>query len=81
LLRCPGRARAAAGTVGVSPCESPGYVILLNWAAPPLLVQVVLNPTTYPLNAFESAYAAMRAEFKGCVVATTINTHRDSGGH
>jgi hypothetical protein len=44
------------------------------------LVQVVLNPTTYPLSAFESAYAAMRAEFKGCVVATTINTHRNSGG-
>jgi GDSL-like Lipase/Acylhydrolase family len=44
------------------------------------LVQVVLNPTTFPLSAFESEYAAMRAEFTGCVVVTTINNHRDTGG-
>jgi hypothetical protein len=44
------------------------------------LVQVVLNPKTFPLSAFESEYAAMRAEFAGCVVVTTINNHRDTGG-
>jgi GDSL-like Lipase/Acylhydrolase family len=44
------------------------------------LVQVVLNPKTFPLSAFEAEYAAMRAEFTGCVVVTTINTHRDTQG-
>ncbi len=44
------------------------------------LVQVVLNRTTFPLSAFESEYAAMRAQFTGCVVVTTINNHRDTGG-
>jgi hypothetical protein len=44
------------------------------------LVQVVTNPSTYPLSAFEADYAAMRAKFPGCPVVTTINSHRIYGG-
>jgi len=40
------------------------------------LVQVVVNPNTYPLTAFEADYAAMRDKFKACAVVTTINSHR-----
>ncbi len=69
---------AADGTIGAMTAKNPAVVVFDLGTAD--LVQVVVNPTTYPLTAFEADYAAMRAKFKGCVVATTINTHRMYGG-
>ncbi len=68
----------ADGTIAAMAAKNPAVIVFDLGTND--LVQVVVNPTTYPLTAFEADYAAMRAKFKGCVVVTTINTHRIYGG-
>ncbi len=68
----------ADGTIAAMAAKNPA-VIVFNLGTNDL-VQVVINPTAYPLTAFEADYTAMRAKFKACAVVTTINTHRIYGG-
>ena len=66
------------GTIAAMAAKNPAVVVFDLGTND--LVQVVVNPSTYPLSQFEADYAAMRAQFKGCVVVTSINTHREYGG-